>query len=61
MIVTSIQLKISSRRDIAVLQKESLPFRAERMSILGMVRRMLIECLSALRIAFRRKFCEGSG
>jgi hypothetical protein len=26
MIVTSMQLKISSRRDIAVLQKESLSF-----------------------------------
>jgi len=32
MIVTSMQLKISSRRDIAVLQKESRSFRAERMS-----------------------------
>jgi hypothetical protein len=32
MIVTSIQLKSSSRRDIAVLQKESPSFRVERMS-----------------------------
>jgi len=34
MIVTSMQLKISSRRDIAVLQKESSSFRAKRMSTL---------------------------
>jgi 16S rRNA (guanine966-N2)-methyltransferase len=32
MIVTLVQLKISSRRDIAVLQKESPAFRSERMS-----------------------------
>jgi hypothetical protein len=33
MIVTSMKLKISSRRDIAVLQKESPAFGPERMSI----------------------------
>jgi hypothetical protein len=39
MIVTSMQLTLSSRRDIAVLQKESPSFWAERMSILTSVAR----------------------
>jgi hypothetical protein len=34
MIVTSMQLTLSSRRDIAVLQKESPSFWAKRMSII---------------------------
>ncbi len=36
---------------VCVIDQE---LQAEIRSFLGMVRRMLIECLSALRIAFRR-------
>src|SRR5271156_2798078 len=49
MIVTSMQLTISSRRDIAVLQKESPCFRTERMSIV--VRSILEDRRSAQKIA----------